>query len=303
MKSIKLYFILFALFILTLSHENASEPTLVESEFEALKFLADVATYELSAMPQKKKKPIDSDEDDDEDNPFPFKDLKDDKKEPDTDPKKEEEEGSSGWKKAFGAFMDVTNNWKNVVQAFKTTRSSTIKEKLLGQGFKKFSQSATIQISRGIEDSHFQEILGRTIKRLKVPDERSGALESVIQDIPYIRDNMWSAVNTGFSIDNGGKFKFVSILTHKNFKQKEWDLMVTDIDADFFLMPDVWIYEDSLSVLGGIWADTKTREVEKIKGLNTEEVKAIMKFFQIVTFKAFADEYGIDIKWPNMKDN
>ena len=59
------------------------------------------------------------------------------------------------------AFSKLTNKWSQIVDAFKTTRSSELKERLLGKGFDYFNQSAQLQITKGLKAMYFDEFIKR----------------------------------------------------------------------------------------------------------------------------------------------
>ena len=95
---------------------------------------------------------------------------KEEKKEGDDKKKEDEKDKPSTWDTLFKGFMDVTNGWKKVVDAFHTGRTTEIVEKLKGEGFEKFYQDAQVQITTGIKEEYFDRFTEILLGRIKVPE-------------------------------------------------------------------------------------------------------------------------------------
>ena len=206
----------------------------------------------------------------------------------------------STWDNLIGAFDKLTNNWKRIVDTFKTTRSSEIKERITGKGFDYFKQSAQIQISKGVKAEYLDKFIAHLQTRIKVPAERQGDLAMVLEESKWTESNVWTAFDTLFSIDNGGNTKFASILVSRNDVKDTYDFVFTDVKADFKLSPDTLVVHKKLSVLGGIWEDEKDEITKVPKSITPEDVNTVLQFFQIVAFKGFAEQFGIKLEFPKM---
>jgi hypothetical protein len=206
----------------------------------------------------------------------------------------------STWDNLIGAFDKLTNNWKRIVDTFKTTRSSEIKERIMGKGFDYFKQSAQIQISKGVKGEYIDKFIAHLQSRIKVPADRQGDLAMVLEETKWSESNVWTAFDTLFSIDNGGSTKFASILVSRNEDKDTYDFVFTDVKADFKLAPDTLVVHKKLSVLGGIWEDDKDVMVKVPKSITPEDVNTVLQFFQIVAFKGFAEQFGIKLEFPKM---
>jgi hypothetical protein len=206
----------------------------------------------------------------------------------------------STWDNLIGCFDKLTNKWRQIVDTFKTTRSSEIKERLLGKGFEYFNQSAQIQISKKVKGQFIDQYLAHLQTRIKVPADRQGDLAMVLEESKWSESNVWTGFDTLFSLDKGGNTKFASILVTKDDTADTYDFIFTDIKADFKLAPDTLVVHKKLSVLGGIWTDDKDEMVKVPKNLTPEDVSTVLQFFQIVAFKGFAEQFGIKLEFPKM---
>jgi len=136
-------------------------------------------------------------------------------------------------------------------------------------------------------------------KRIKVPEERQEDLKMVLEESMFAQSNVWTAFNTLFSVDTIGNTKFCSVLVGRNDDTDTYDVVFTDIKADFKLAPDTMVVNKKLSVAGGIWEDEKDEYVKVPKSLTPDDIQAVLSFFQIVAFKSFADQFGIKVTFPN----
>ena len=74
-----------------------------------------------------------------------------------------------------GAITIVTETWTSIVNAFKTTKTSELKEILQGKGFSYFSEAGEMQKITGLVESYYDTFANELIGRLQVPDEKKTA--------------------------------------------------------------------------------------------------------------------------------
>jgi len=212
----------------------------------------------------------------------------------------EEKEAKGGFVKLIESLMPVTGSWTNFVGAFKSTRSSTLKERLTGVGFDNFYQKASMQVGKGLAADKIDAYLEHLSRRIQVPAERQEDLKDVLEEIKYIDHNIWTANNILFSVDNGGNSKFVSLLSHRDEKTNKYDFVVCDIQSTFVLAPDTMVISKKLSVAGGLWQDEKEVEIKVNREVTSDDMKAVMSFFNVVVFKAFMENMGIKVDFPQL---
>jgi len=154
--------------------------------------------------------------------------------------KKDEKEKPSTFENILGTLGKMANGWSRVVEAFKSGRSSELKETLIGKGFEAFSQSAQIQVSKGIKEEHLERYVNNLATRIKVPDDRKGDLVHVLEDSMITDSNVWNCFDTAFSVDAGGNVKFASILSARNEETGKYDFIFSDITSTFNLLLILW---------------------------------------------------------------
>ena len=231
-----------------------------------------------------------------------------DKDEGDADAKEEPKKDADGPEKPnmmetlVDGFMKVTNNWKKIVDAFHSGRSTEIMEKLKGEGFEKFAQDAQVQITTGIKEEYFDKFVTSLMKRVRVPEGRQEDIEGAIEVARFADRQMWSAFNTLFNIDDGGNVKFASIIINRNEKNGKdfFDFVFTDLKSSFKLAPDVTVVNKKLIVLGGLWSENEIVLEKHPKTFTPNDIEVVMSFFQIITFKCFANHFGVKMEFPKL---
>ncbi len=203
----------------------------------------------------------------------------------------------STWDYLIEAFGKLSNNWAKFVDAFKNTRNTEIKERVLGLGFDYFSRQAEIQVYKGVKREYFYNYLEHLKARLKVPNYRTEDIKEMLEQIQFTDNNVWSAFDLLFFIDTQGNVKYASILASFN-ESGNYDFIYCDIKAEFKLAPDVLVVRKYLSVLGGVWEDSNNYIKRIPTTLNEEDVQIVVQFFHIVAFKGFAEQFGFKLEFP-----
>jgi len=66
----------------------------------------------------------------------------------------------------------VTSTWEGIVSAFKTTKTSELKEILQGKGFSYFAESGEMQKVTGLMESYYDTFANELLTRVQVPDDK-----------------------------------------------------------------------------------------------------------------------------------
>ncbi len=74
-----------------------------------------------------------------------------------------------------GAITIVTETWTSIVNAFKTTKTSELKEILQRKGFSYFSEAGEMQKITGLVESYYDTFANELMGRLQVPDGKKTA--------------------------------------------------------------------------------------------------------------------------------
>ena len=125
----------------------------------------------------------------------------------------------------------VTEGFKGIVDAFKTTKTSEVKSILEGKGFKEFSASAQMNKVIGLQESYFPTFKQHLYERIQVPEDRKKDLDFVLQDFEYMDEQTWTAYKMAFTEKTGGDCKFVALLANRNSTSGKINMLIADIKA------------------------------------------------------------------------
>jgi len=217
--------------------------------------------------------------------------------------KTEKKKEGSGFSlsKLINGITSVTNVWEGITKAFKTSKSTVIKEKINGVGFQKFEQSAQFQKTFGLKSQYLEKYLDHLNQRLNVPDKNKKDLKMVVEEIQWADDNQWQCFNVIFSTGKGGNVKMAAIIVHHDEKNDKYDFVVSDVEATFQLGDDILIVAKSLSVAGGIFENKEDKITRVPRNITPEDIKAVLDFFTVVSIKNIAENLGIKVDDPFKK--
>ena len=193
----------------------------------------------------------------------------------------------------------VGETWGNLVNAFKTTSSKTIKEFTNGKGFDYFHGSSQVFVIAGLKGAYFDKFWTRKAGHLKLSRDAKKIFVEIGQDSEFMDKQAWNKLDLAFNPEENKKdsVKGVSLLVNQPVDGK-FDILITDIRATFKLAPDLLIERNEKSVLGGIFSKTKEKIIKKPKTLGQEELTAILDMYKMVSFKVLCDIFGIQVTLP-----
>jgi hypothetical protein len=203
-------------------------------------------------------------------------------------------------KSATDMVGQVTNAWGGVVNAFKSSSSSTIKEQLAGKGFSKFLQDATFKITNGLQAQYLDKYLDRLGQSLKIPADKNVDFKNTVEEIAWTDSSIWNLFNVVFDKDKGGNCKYISLLAKRDETTDKYYFIIANIDSTFSLAPDVLIINNQKSSLGGLFSSNKDVQKNVPRSITQEDVQTVINFFFVCAFKTFSDALGLKVTPPSM---
>ena len=199
-----------------------------------------------------------------------------------------------------GGLNAVSATWGGIVNAFKTTKSEKVEKIIKGEGFDHFAGSGAMNQITGLVEDVFDEYLAQLLTTLEVPKGRQKSFTNAMRFVKFSDSNTWNAYDMAFDKGDGGNCKFVSLLFNHDTANKKYNIFVADIKAQFDLAPDLAVIAHSKSIAGGIYS-ADTLEYKEIPASITEnDIKNVLSFFKIVSFKNFADMIGLKLDFPEI---
>ncbi len=115
-----------------------------------------------------------------------------------------------------------------------------------------------------------------------------------------MKSREWKVYETVFSMDSEGNCKYLAVMGNKDKATKEFNIIYTNMEASFKLAPDIMIMQESTSILGGLFSESKVVLQELPRGIKLEELKSIFDFFTMIAFKQLADQYQVPATLPQL---
>ena len=205
--------------------------------------------------------------------------------------------------KAFDEFKKVVDVWPNIVSAFKTTSSTTIRDKLHIDGYSKFDGRCTFELYGGIDKDYWNKFkVNRLLQRFKMKPEEQKKLKVTIEDAQYSDKGIWNNCEILHNpLDkkkkNGLNF-FSIIINNIENNDDQLNVVVTQIQTKLELAPDLLVINKDRSFVGGIYGDCKDSFKKVPKDLTMAELENLMEFFQVFFISNIGATLGFKLKLP-----
>jgi hypothetical protein len=205
--------------------------------------------------------------------------------------------------KAFDEFKKVVDVWPNIVSAFKTTSSTTIRDKLHIDGYSKFDGRCTFELYGGIDKDYWNKFkVNRLLQRFKMKPEEQKKLKVTIEDAQYSDKGIWNNCEILHNpLDkkkkNGLNF-FSIIINNIENNDDQLNVVVTQIQTKLELAPDLLVINKDRSFVGGIYGDCKDSFKKVPKDLTMTELNNLMQFFQVFFISNIGATLGFKLELP-----
>jgi len=204
----------------------------------------------------------------------------------------------SSFDNLISGLFKSSNVYLQMVQAFKTKRTSELDRIIEGKGFEHFAATGQVKITKGIKEEYIEKYIRNLFSLIKVPAAHKDAVEGTLSEIQFSEKNYWNNYKTAFDLGATSESKFCSIFTYKDEVKNVYDIVYLDFQGTFKLAPDTMVMKKTLMLLGGIWADDKVVFEKKDRTLTPEALESVMNFFSILAFKGIGDVFGIKFEFP-----
>lgn len=189
----------------------------------------------------------------------------------------------------------ISDTYTKVVNAFKSTSKSEIVKTVTKDGFAKFQGGAKTKVLKGIkEGTGWDKFKANTLKNMKLPQKYKDEVEAVLDEAEYSEGAAWNEFDMIFDVNSvKDECKFCSIVVNHREDDEKFDVVYTDLQANFKLAPEIQVIHKTKSILGGIFSSDKMIEKKVPKNLTQDDLKAIFSFFQIISYQLIAQQMGI----------
>ncbi len=178
-------------------------------------------------------------------------------------------------------FKGVVQAWPDIVKAFKTTNSETVKDLIKNDGFKNLNAESNVLISEGVAETKVQLYLNLVSRSWSIPENKGINKDELSEAIMLAERTAWVDMSI-LSTDDQGTVRFGNIIARQR-EDGKYDFIRINMNIDCKLEPHILIIESSKSILGGIYESTKTHRQEIPQNMSMERIQRVVKDFLTIS--------------------
>ncbi|CAF1390506.1 unnamed protein product [Rotaria sp. Silwood1] len=192
------------------------------------------------------------------------------------------------------ALSSVANSWKDIVNSFKTSKSTTI-TRIVRLGFTHFDQKSTVLKAIDIPANKASEFINAIVIDYNLPSKGSFLL-----GLTYSDDFSWDNIEYLYSPTMDGKYRSFTLLKNGDSITNTASFFIVDVNADWQLAPDLLLIQTSKSYLGGLFESSKQSIEEVPHVLTLDEAKQLQQFFMMIAISNVAGTLGMNLTYPSL---
>lgn len=191
---------------------------------------------------------------------------------------------------------EISTAWsavQGVLSAFKTTSKDTLLETLTNQGYQTFMDKTDVAVTEDVPDVYWPTFVNHMSTNLLVPPTKLDEFKNYLMDIQYVGKDDWSALQTSFSLSDGGECNYIMICTSHDKINGTYSWVHANVKAEFKLMPNIFVIEHEQS---SFFSDKiSIHFIEKPAGVTEKDFEPIFAFMKVIAFKQIGAMIGLDL--------
>lgn len=201
------------------------------------------------------------------------------------------------------AISSVVNAWGAIAQNFKSSFKTTFVGITRGKGFSKFKSDTVAFVNQGIRKSRWDfycdqyVVLTGTDANSEI-EKKTRAWLSLAELVPSV--DLFQVDNI-FDIKKDGETASLVAFSNHDMVADKVNIVSAMTKGAFKLSPDVYIYEKSKSIAGGIYQEVKEKREYKERSLREEDIKALTAFATINAANRLSEVFNIKFELPTDK--
>eukprot|EP00178_Gracilaria_changii_P024879 TRINITY_DN7543_c0_g1_i5.p1 TRINITY_DN7543_c0_g1~~TRINITY_DN7543_c0_g1_i5.p1 ORF type:complete len:383 (-),score=82.60 TRINITY_DN7543_c0_g1_i5:70-1116(-) len=201
---------------------------------------------------------------------------------------------------ASTAIKSLTEAAQGIINTFKTTKTTTLKEHVKGEGFAAYKAKSNYSRILGVPTSKYDSFL----KAFKIQMGLSRATRSKEMDayfeIAQFASNEWKLNDFIFGVGKSDNTCNNLVITNQiNYADDVVHFVSVNVEGSFALAPDTLIYTQHKSVFGGISETTKDVRKSVPRNITADEIKAINALMVLNAMNVYAENMNIKFKLPS----
>lgn len=202
----------------------------------------------------------------------------------------------------FDAIKGVADAWKAVAKAFATVKKETLQKITRGQGFSTYKANSRFIRSIGVNTAYWSNYMSNMfiVTGLENSSEAQKMLHVYLNLAEFMPEQSFYFNEATFDQKHDGNAMSVVCLSNADMITSKANVLIVVTSGTFALDPDVYIYEQYKSVVGGLVQTTKEVRKNVPRDLTEADVKAIGALTMLNALNVMTKVFNIPFTLPEM---
>jgi len=191
---------------------------------------------------------------------------------------------------------ELASAYTAIADAFKTTKTKELKEKVQGEGFAQYKSKSSFARILGVPTAKFEFFIKDYTTMMGLRKNKNfDEIEAYLRISQYASPK-WEANNFLFDEKSGGTVNALIMDSKTDYTDNVINTLAVKVDGAFKLAPNVLIYQKNNSYAGGIYETQKeVREIET-RQLSEDETKSIQAMMILNAMDIVCEKMGVPLK-------
>ena len=187
------------------------------------------------------------------------------------------------------------NAWTAIVNAFKTTSSTTV-TRITRLGFTHFAQKSTVLKATNMPADRAAEFVNALVIDYNIPTNASFTLA-----LTYSEELAWDQTSFFYSPSNDGYYRSLTLFKNGDSLTNTASFLLVTINTELQLAPDLLMIQSSRSILGGLFQKNKQSIEQVPHDLTQEEILLLHDFYMLVALQKIAPSLRANVTLPSLE--
>lgn len=189
----------------------------------------------------------------------------------------------------------MTEAAQGVIALFKSTKTSTLKEHVKGEGFKSYKAMSNYSRILGVPTNRYTAFLKAYKVQMGFSRSPRQAEMNAYFEIAEFASNEWKLNDFVFGV---GQKNNIVITNQINYADNVVHFVSVNVNGSFELADDTLIYTQYKSIIGGLSETTKDVRKKVPRDIKDDEIKAINALMVLNAMNVYSDNMNIKFKLP-----
>jgi len=189
----------------------------------------------------------------------------------------------------YTAALDaVDKTWNVVKNIFGSESKTTLMEKITTLRFSELNTKSVVKKYQGVLPENLYRVRDVVGRNAKIPDDHKQDYIDFFETLEITDSQSFQLNNNAYKtkdIMDKSETKYLTFMGMLDDATKKYTVLTVDIEANFKIAEDIYIWETQSSKFGGLFKKTEQRLEKRPHDLTLEEAELLMSWFDSVTLK------------------